>query len=86
MRDHYLSTSKKQEADFYRKLWLTKACLHPNLIDDFKQCNQQLVAYEIDARNSDRALPTYYDKAAKLINSNIVLYTIAIGMDYGEPF
>jgi hypothetical protein len=86
MRAHFLSTSKGTEADFYKKLRIAEACVHQSLLTDFLQRNRQLQAHEIDARGSNMNPPTYYDKVADLVNSDIILYTINMGTDYGAPF
>ena len=86
LRDHFLSKSNTQEAEFFRKLRLIEAILHPELMDAFKQRNRQLQAHEIDARNSDKSSPTYYDKVAALYNSDEALSSVAMGTEYGSPF
>ena len=86
IREHYLSKSHNQEADIYRKLRLVESILSPDIRDAFKQRNRQLCRHEIDARNSTKAAPTYYDQVATIYNSECVLYSSDMGTDYGEPF
>ena len=40
----------------------------------------------IDARNSRKLPPDFWTQVAKLINSDVVLYTRAFDVEYGEPF
>lgn len=86
IREHYLKTSNNKEADLYKKLRLIESILHPELRDAFKQRNRQLMAFEIDARNSSKAGRSYYDEVAKMYNSETVLFSVDMGTDYGEPF
>jgi len=59
---------------------------HHTIINDFKKRYKQKKAYIIDAKNSSLLPKTYYEKAADLINSEEILKSVDMSLDYGHPF
>lgn len=85
-KDRYLAKSGGDEAKLLQQLREVECILHPSLRDDFKLRNHQKERHELDAINSNKLPPNYYDKVASLYNSDIEFESVYLGTTYGKPF